>query len=423
MSAYLRAGRADALYFAIAITVTIIEVAIIATTPALGIMALEYALITQLFISVLVEFCISYILVNKLGIVRATHLGFTFKTISCTLFFSGVAIASYSFSNSWILILASFLLDAMGTGLLKAAFRPAYSAMHYSVIGKPADYIFMLRGFGVIRLGLPCAILLVVGIANLFSTSINFLYTTFFTVFACRIIQVFFARTDLRATVAGQPFTTTPLAGMTTSILLKLKTAPQLWACYTAGTILESIVLMYGIGLIYKHKGIIALPDAVTWMGASAVSLCIYLISHTGAGYVVRYWHRLNKSRFFLAISFCMTGAVVFLLLQPPEHVGYLVGLLGFCFFASIVSILMVRYACTQFLLLFSEQESAEIFLWVEFGANIALIILVGITIIALGPQNIFKAVSIFFGFSTMIAIVFHTRLRHINHQPRSRIS
>lgn len=407
MNACHRVGRADALYFAIAITVTIVELAIIATTPSLGTLALEYALIAQLAISILVEFGTAYILVVRLGIIRATHVGFTLKAMSCCLFFSGVVVASRSFFYGWSLILASFLLDAMGTGLLKAAFRPAYSAMHYSGVGKPADYMNSLRGFSAIRLGLPCALLFLVGVANFFAASMEVIYAMFFIVIGCRCVQVLLARSDLREVRFAPTGISNTVKHRSASIFAALKKAPVLWACYTVGTVFESVILMYGIGLIYKYKGISLLPDAVTWMGASAVSLCIYLISYAGAGYVVRYWSFLKRSNVFLTACSCLTGVVVYLLLLNPDEAGYLAGLLGFCFSASVSAILLVRYASTQFLLLFSEQDSAKIFLWAELAANVALIVIVGAATTLVGPESILRIFGILFGFSTAVVIMF----------------
>lgn len=406
MNVKLRVKRADALYFAIAITVSIIELAIIATTPDLGAFALEYALITQLTLSIIVEFGAAYVLVTKLGVIRATHAGFIFKAMSCCLFFAGVAVSSVSFIYGWSLIITSFLFDAMGTGLLKAAFRPAYSALHYSKIGRPADFVDSLIGFGAIRLGLPCLLLFLVGVANLFATPQELIYVMFTVVFGCRCFQVLLARGDLRSVMLAPNRISDSVKHGAASVLNMFKKAPDLWACYTVGTVFESVILMYGIGLIYKYKGIALLPDTVTWMGASAASLWIYLISYTGAGYVVRYWSRLKNSKLFLVACACITGAVVSMLMLTPGEAGYLAGLLSFCFLASLSALLLVRHASTQILLIFNEQDSAKIFVWTELAANLALVVVVGTATTLVGPESILRIFGIFFGLSIAVAIV-----------------
>ncbi|HEX8592048.1 MAG TPA: hypothetical protein VF682_02015 [Pseudomonas sp.] len=401
-----RVKRADALYFAIAITVTLIELAIIATTPTLGAFALEYALITQLALSILVEFGTAYILVTRFGVIRATHAGFILKALSCCLFFAGVTSSHNSFIYGWSLIITSFLFDAMGTGLLKAAFRPAYSALHYSRTGKPADYVESLIGFGAIRLGLPCLLLFLVGVANLFATTQEVVYVMFTIVLGCRCLQVLLTRRDLRMVIPAPTRISSSVKNGVASVLTAFKNAPALWACYTVGTVFESVILMYGIGLIYKYKGIARLPDTITWMGASAASLWIYLVSYAGAAYVVRYWSLLKNSTVSLIACLCMTITVVYLLLLNPGEAGYLVGLLGFCFLASLSALLLVRHATTQILLIFNEQDSAKIFVWTELAANVALIMVVGTATTLVGPESILRIFGIFFGLSAAVVII-----------------
>ncbi|MCQ2996197.1 hypothetical protein NLO95_19015 [Pseudomonas syringae] len=406
MNVDLRVKRADALYFAIAITVTIIELAIIATTPHLGAFALEYAFISQLGLSIIVEFGTAYILVARFGVIRATHVGFIFKAMSCCLFFGGIAVSTGSFLYGWSLIITSFLFDSMGTGLLKAAFRPAYSALHYSKLGKPADFVDSLIGFGAIRLGLPCLFLFLVGVSHLFATPQEVIYVMFIIVFGCRCFQILLARGDLRTVMLAPTQISDSVKQGAVSVLNAFKKAPGLWACYVVGTVFESVILMYGIGLIYKYKGIALLPDTVTWMGASAASLWIYLISYAGAGYIVRYWSCLKSSTLFLVACACMTGAVVYLLMLTPSEAGYFAGLLSFCFLASLSALLLVRHASTQILHIFNEQDSAKIFVWAELAANLTLIVVVGTATTLVGPESILRIFGIFFGLSTAAAIV-----------------
>lgn len=396
-----RVARADALYFAIAISVTIIELAVIATTPRLGALALEYALIAQLTISILVEFGTAYTWIARFGIIRATHAGFFFKATSCCFFFGGIAVTDYSFRYSWTLILCSFLLDSMGTGLLKAAFRPAYSAMHYAGAGKPADYVNSLKDAAWIRLGLPCTIFCLIGVTHFFTNILNVTCAMFVIVISCRGVQILLARIDLRGIKLAPKEVLNKTLYSSASILTTLKKAPALWLCYIMGTVFESIILMYGIGLIYKYNGVTFLLESASWMGASAISLWIYLFSYAGAGWVIRRWSSLKARNMFLTVCSCLTGAEVFLLLLPPGGVGYLVGLVGFCFSASVSAILMIRLASTHCLILFDEVNSAKIFLWAELTANVVLIVVVGIAATLMGPDSIMRIFGILLGIFT----------------------
>lgn len=406
MNASRIVGRADALYFAVAITVTIIELAVIATTPTLGALALEYSLIAQLTLSVLVEFGAAYILVRQLGVVRATHAGFTIKALSCCLFFSGVAVASHSFLTGWVLILASFVLDAIGTGLLKAAFRPAYCALHSASTGKSADYVNSLRAFGLIRLGLPCALLFLVGVAHFYLEGLRLISLMFLVVMGCRCIQIVLSRSDLGEVPSSLTNNFEALQHGSASQSIAFKKAPALWAYYIAGTVLESVLLMYGIGLIYKYRSISFFPDAVSWMGASAISLWIYLVSYAGAGSVVTYWAFLKNNNYFLSVCMCLVAVIVYLLLKNPGGLGYLVGLFGFCLSASVSAILLIRHASTQLLTLFTEQDCARIFIWAELAANAVLIIIVIAATVLLGPESIIRIFGIVLALSTAVVIM-----------------
>lgn len=410
MNTHYRVGRADALYFAIAITVTIVELAVIATSPGLGELALEYAFVAQLVISILVEFITGYLLISRLGIIYSTYIGFWLKTASCCFFFSGAAIVAHSFLYSWLLIIFSFVLDAMGTGLLKAAFRPAYSAMQYTHIGKPADYLNSLRGFTVLRIGLPCFLLFWMSILNIFVDDHMFIGLIFFIVFVCRCAQGVLAHNDLRE--AKFEFTNTSNLRWYTpaSFFVAFKNSPSFLIFYVTGTIFESLILMYGVGLIYKHKGIIAIPDALTWMGASAISIFIYMISFAGAGYLVGRWPQVQGSKYFLVSFLCLTGVVVGLLMLTPGEPEYFIGLIGFCFLASVSAMLLIRHASTQLLVHFSEQESAHIFLWAELTANALLVLIVAAATMFTGAEGVVRVFALLFGVSIVLAKVFFSK-------------
>jgi len=91
-------SRSDALYGGIAMGVTILELALIATNPKLGSFSLEFSLITQLLISLVIEFYTGHSFVNRFGTASTTIYGFTFK------------LASAVFFNRWILFCITRLL-------------------------------------------------------------------------------------------------------------------------------------------------------------------------------------------------------------------------------------------------------------------------------------------------------------------------
>lgn len=194
MNASRLVSQADALYFGVAIAVTVIELAMLATTPGLGRFALEYAFIAQLTISMCLEFGAAFFIISFLGIIRSVSTGFFLKAASCCLFYFGILIAQNFFLLAWFLLLSSFVLDSIGTGVLRATFRPAYSALHFDKEGRPADFVSILRSSLGIRIGLPCVLLF---LTYLIQTNIAegwVIVSLLVLVMACRSSQIFLLR-------------------------------------------------------------------------------------------------------------------------------------------------------------------------------------------------------------------------------------
>lgn len=82
-------GRSDAMYCGIAMVVTILELALIATNPQLGAYALEIALLLQLIISASLEFYAGATLSFYIGIGNTMLTGFALKLASAVSFLIG----------------------------------------------------------------------------------------------------------------------------------------------------------------------------------------------------------------------------------------------------------------------------------------------------------------------------------------------
>ena len=153
-------SRSDAMYCGIAMTVTILELALIATNPQLGVYALEIALLLQLIISASLEFYAGAAASFYLGIGKTLLMGFTLKLASAISFLIGFYLSYQGcITLTWCFLVAAFALDAMGTGCLKSTFRPTYNRIHFTLTGKNADFAVIAFSFLTLRLLLPFTLL------------------------------------------------------------------------------------------------------------------------------------------------------------------------------------------------------------------------------------------------------------------------
>ncbi|MNM51971.1 hypothetical protein D3C81_630420 [compost metagenome] len=391
MSTALQVRRADALYFGIATAVTIIELAVIATTPGLGEFALEFALILQLLVAVVLEFGAAVVVVSGCGVIKSVSVGFGFKTLSCCFFFGGVFAAQYSISLAWIVISLSFVMDSIGTGVLRSTFRPAYSALNFDLLGVPANYVGSLKGFQSLRVGLPCLILLLVSVVNVkVDNSIAYLLM-FVIVMMCRLVQVVLTRRDLFGVFRQCTPTRKLRYSWFVSVLLEMRRDSMVVVMYVGGTILESVVLLYGIGLIYKYRAWMPLPDTFSWLGASVISFVLYVFSFFGAAVLVGRWKELRVRRNLSFGIMVMTLLVMLVVTFFPPGTHFFIALVLFCFAASLVGLLITRHASTRILARHSEQRGAEIFTGCELIANFSLVLIVAIALVLLGAEGIIR--------------------------------
>lgn len=391
MSTALQVRRADALYFGIAMAVTIIELAVIATTPELGEFALEFALVLQLLVSVVLEFGAAVVVISGCGLIKSVPVGFSFKALSCCFFFGGVFAAQHSISLAWIIISLSFIMDSIGTGVLKSTFRPAYSALNFDLLGVPANYVGSLKGFQMLRIGLPCLILFLVSVVTVRVDHLVACLLMFFIVIMCRLVQVVLTRRDLLGVFRQCAPTRKLKYRWFASVLLEVRRRPMVVMMYVGGTILESVVLLYGIGLIYKYRTWMPLPDTFSWLGASVVSFMLYVFSFCGAAVLVDRWKELQVRRNLSLSIMVMALLVMIVVAFFPLGTHFFIALVIFCFAASLVGLLMTRHASTRLLARHSEQTGAEIFTGCELIANFSLILIVTIALVFVGAEGIIR--------------------------------
>lgn len=352
-----------------------------------------------------------FFIISFLGIIRSVSTGFFLKAASCCLFYFGILIAQNFFLLAWFLLLSSFVLDSIGTGVLRATFRPACSALHFDKEGRPADFVSILRSSLGIRIGLPCVLLFLTYLIQKNLAEGWVIVSLLVLVMACRSSQIFFVKKDLRELRHHDLSLGAERVKLMWSTLALLRKHLGIMVVYVGGGILDSIVLMYGVGLLYRYRDWMLLPESLSWLGASFVSLSLYIIAFLLAAWLVSQWARVE--RYFLALV--LLGLVILILVTLaiflPGGILFYIGLLGFCLLSSLASVLMTRYASTVVLNEMSERRSAELFMFGELLVNMILVFVVGFGMILGGAENVMRICAVGFAILLVFSCVHYGKL------------
>jgi hypothetical protein len=388
-------ARSDALYGGVAMGATILELALIASNPNLGQFSLEFSLATQLIISLIVEFYIGHYFVAKLGTANTTIYGFILK-LACAIFLTLgflAALLEYWYTG-WSLILIAFVCDSAGTGCLKASFRPAYNALHIKMTGKTADYIKAFNHFLYIRIGTPFILLL---IASLAINSTSYLYSTtaiMSTLLLLRTAQIYISNSDLRATNTNKTF----LIHSTQHAYLKhfavAAKYPVQIIGYVAGNVFESLILMYAIGLLYRHSDLLGLAHQFSWLGSSAIAYIVFLVSTVLGRFVISKFI-INKSSTTLATS-CLFATVTtsLLLVLTNKDITFFLSLAFFCLLGVVIGTIFTRLTSNEVLHDANDSDAVSFFLVSELATTLTIILIITASSFSFDPERVIDGLS-----------------------------
>lgn len=120
-------AKADALYYAIGMVITILELALIATNKNFGATGLELSFLVQIIFSVVIESSAGILFLRR-GPYLTTIYGMLAKILA-VLLLGGAVFSSniFGLTITWIFLVAFFMADGIGSGCLLSAFRPAYA--------------------------------------------------------------------------------------------------------------------------------------------------------------------------------------------------------------------------------------------------------------------------------------------------------
>jgi hypothetical protein len=394
-------ARSDAVYGGVAIGVTILELALIATNPSLGNLALEFALITQLLISLIVEFLVGHSFTRKWGVARSTIVGYVFKLFSAVFLLAGFWFAAAGgLYSAWACILVSFVSDSFGTGCLKASFRPAYNLLHQVVTGKSADYVQTFKSFLWLRIGIPFTLLFSASVmmgafSDMYSAS-----AVMAMLFFCRVVQVVLSERDLRSIYAQN------IKNKSSSILrLSLtdiarhfrivRKCPSQMCGYVAGNTFESLVLIYAIGLLYRYKEFLNFPEYLSWLGSSVVAFIVFLVSTMFSGFMLS---KIDFKGSSLALSIgCLiltSISAVMVIFSTNDRFGFL-AISVFCLTGVVVGLIMTRVTSSEILRNLSGGDDVSFFLIAELLTTLIIIALTILSGAFLDPPRVIVGLGI----------------------------
>jgi|RhiMetStandDraft_4_1073278.scaffolds.fasta_scaffold02922_1 hypothetical protein len=394
-SAHELIARSDALYGGVAMGATILELALIASNPSLGQFSLEFSLVTQLIISLIVEFYIGHYFTNKLGIANTTIYGFIFKLACATFLALGfwAALLGY-WHTGWSLILIAFVCDSAGTGCLKASFRPAYNALHIKMTGHGADYVKAFNHHLYIRIGTPFILLLA---ASLIISHASYLYAILATMsmlLFLRIVQIYISNSDLRPTKT-RITTSTPLNrhAFLKHFTVAAKHPVQIIG-YVAGNVFESLILMYAIGLLYRHRDLLGVAQQLSWLGSSAIAYLVFLASTVLGRLVISKFIIRNSSTTFGVSCLIATIITSLLLASTSKDITYFLSLAFFCLLGVVIGTIITRLTSNEVLHNASDSDAVSFFLVSELATTLTIILITTASSFILKPERIIEGLS-----------------------------
>lgn len=394
-SAHTLIARSDALYGGVAMGATILELALIASNPNLGQFSLEFSLVTQLIISLIVEFYIGHYFVCGLGVANTTVYGFIFK-LACAIFLTlgfWAALLEHWYTG-WSLILIAFVCDSAGTGCLKASFRPAYNALHIKMTGKTADYVKAFNHFLYMRIGTPFVLLLTASLAINYTSYLYAVTAIMSMLLALRSAQIYISKNDLRPTNTSR----TNVMHSTRHAYLKHFTVavkcPVQIIGYVAGNVFESLILMYAIGLLYRHSDLLGLAQQFSWLGSSAIAYMVFLAS-TVLGRLVISKFTISKSSTTLAASCLIVTIITSLLLAlTNKDITFFLSLAFFCLLGVIVGTIFTRLTSNEIFHTANDSDAVSFFLISELATTLTIILIITASSLIFKPERIIDGLS-----------------------------
>lgn len=235
--------------------------------------------------------------------------GFIFKLVSAIAFPSTFYLSYHDlFTAAWCLLILAFCLDASGTGCLKSTLRPARNRPHLTLLGESADYANIACHCLSYRVLLPFTLLICARFLLSFWPPLTASIIIISSIIFRRLTQTYYAFCDFN-TMKTPLHSEYPKATFSLERLINTYTRnPTTFRGYLTGNLFESIILMYAIGLLYRHRSLLNLPASLAWLGSSLVSFILYITSIIVGGGLLVYLPQDSPPK---PVAFIFLGATL----------------------------------------------------------------------------------------------------------------
>lgn len=391
-------AKADALYYAIGMSITILELALIATNKNFGIAGLELSFLIQIIFSVIIESSAGMFFLKN-GPYVTTICGMLSKTMAVLLLGGAVICSSYfGMTATWIFLITFFVIDGVGSGCLLSAFRPAYAQWFSKKMNdtEEADFLAIFRMKMSIRIGLPLVILLFsvlffyMGQRSPLLQGNYYFYSSIViigTMLCTRLYQLKTTATDFKGLnyiVDNESNSSEQHDSVTIqSFKATFRNIKENLLVYLVGDIAYLSVMMYAIGLGFKLTTKFSLPFYLAWLGGALIGFVIYLLSSL-FGYFIypKFSDAFHHKKIALAILLLLLPTIFCGVAFYVDAVEYqIIALFVFCLTSVTIGNGLLRLMTNQIIRKVESSHQQAIFIFAEAMASISIALAVIISL------------------------------------------
>ena len=184
---------------------------------------------------------------------------------------------------------------------------------------------------------------------------------------------------------------------------------------FLTGNIFESIVLMYTIGLLYRHKDFLNLPEVMTWLGSSAIAFMLYITSIIVGGWLLVNFLKNSLPKSIAFIFFSMTLSSSLWLSSDLTGRALFYALTVFSLSGVIIGFVLMRLSTNAILKTSSDLEAVAFFLTAEIVTTFLIVVIAAIGALVLGSDGLIKGLSLG---TALIMVVYFYHLYCVKKKP-----
>ena len=163
---------------------------------------------------------------------------------------------------------------------------------------------------------------------------------------------------------------------------------------YVAGNVFESLILMYAIGLLYRHSDLLGLTRQFSWLGSSLIAYMVFLTS-TVLGRLATSKFTIRKSSTTLATS-CLIATIItsLLLALTTKDITFFLSLAFFCLLGVVIGTVFTRLTSNEVLRNANDINAVSFFLVSELASTLTIILIITTSSLIFNPERIIEGLS-----------------------------